>query len=286
MTAKECSIGAHTKEQCNLHSYSDEKKTWTTSDFTQEQLNNLQLRLENFFIKEDTFICHHHKLKYLDYYTTLSFSKCCDPFSKHKKTIKTDLREISLDTCVQFNKISEIKLTPGEKVCSNCRQQVSANIEESHKNELDSQSTLCSYLDSQPSSSDVYTENSQENNILNKILDLLNINKPAVEKLSIERKNKKLEDVATTAYNKIYQLMHQVYGFNGGHDIMNLNIISDRFKEYFKNLSIVYNNEETSYNQKIQILTLMPDDWGYEVTYDLLKCTRRAFYSAKKNKEK
>ena len=67
----------------------------------------------------DKTICFHHKQTYLARYSHFQ-KKCCDPFAKHKKRLKSGLREITLDASTDAQLLG-ISLVPGQKLCPTCR---------------------------------------------------------------------------------------------------------------------------------------------------------------------
>ena len=66
----------------------------------------------------DKTICFHHKQTYLARYSHFQ-KKCCDPFAKHKKPLKSGLREITLDASTDAQLLG-ISLVPGQKLCPTC----------------------------------------------------------------------------------------------------------------------------------------------------------------------
>lgn len=64
-------------------------------------------------------ICHHHKNKYLEYFSR-NFTKCCDPYKRHLKTVKEKLTIIDLRLVGNCLKNNSINLIPGDKLCLSC----------------------------------------------------------------------------------------------------------------------------------------------------------------------
>ena len=62
------------------------------------------------------FICHNH-FEIFEHKYAAQQKKCCDPRGIHKKAIRKEIREISLE----MSKTSQYKLIPGKKLCAQCR---------------------------------------------------------------------------------------------------------------------------------------------------------------------
>lgn len=79
-------------------------------------------------------------MRYLNYYSTL-VKTCCDPFQKHEKVIKSDLRIISVNMCEAYKKVFAKKLIPGEKLCRPCQTLVNKLTSESQKSSVKSETS-------------------------------------------------------------------------------------------------------------------------------------------------
>lgn len=66
-------------------------------------------------------ICYHHKEALLTRYEYFE-KRCCNPFKNHKKTIKGDLRPISVEMAYEAK--AKLALIPGQKLCPLCRRKV------------------------------------------------------------------------------------------------------------------------------------------------------------------
>ena len=89
MTSR-CSVGMVLNSECNLSSYTEKVEMYFYEGLTEEE-KYLFLARTTIPEKDMHSVCLHHKLRYLDYFSSFEV-KCCDPFKTHKKNINAGKR--------------------------------------------------------------------------------------------------------------------------------------------------------------------------------------------------
>ena len=92
--------------KCGLECETEEGKFHVLSN------NEVQI-LEHRFGCEVNNLCAKHYLDQFKRYKAWYSRKCCDPIQSHKKIVKTDLREISLDFANTVKDHTEYRVIPG-----------------------------------------------------------------------------------------------------------------------------------------------------------------------------
>lgn len=141
-----CVIGTVTKTACNLETFSKNKRICTFEDLNLQERASLSYRIKNLpTTATANFICHHHKCKYLDYYSR-SFTKCCDPFKRHRKPVTDQLRVIDLQIAGDSVKYLGRSLIPGDKLCRNCLVDITCKIKKAENDLRDGQNSQVRYF--------------------------------------------------------------------------------------------------------------------------------------------
>ena len=165
--------------KCGLQCETEEGKFHVLSN------NEVQI-LEHRFGFEVNNLCGKHYLDQFKRYKVWYSRKCSDPSQRHKKTVKTDLREISLDFANTVKDHTEYRVIPGRSICSSCRKFLDKVVEE-HKEITGNQSPFLSSPDSPTDlsqASDVSSTASDESrqatlllnlDVVNSALQLLNV---------------------------------------------------------------------------------------------------------------
>ena len=111
-----CTIGLRLMKPCHLKTWTRKTGIESIGGFNPEEMRLLEWRT-NLKLELDGTVCLHHKNDYLDKFSD-KFSKCCDPFKKHKRSKLpiSNLHTIKLEEAEQFNMLS-MDLVPGIKVC-------------------------------------------------------------------------------------------------------------------------------------------------------------------------
>lgn len=84
-----CSIGLALDKDCHKRGYCRKVGLTAISDLSKEDQDSLKLRCD-VPVSNESNICHHHQQMYIHCYEELQ-RKCCDPYGKHKNTIKCEL---------------------------------------------------------------------------------------------------------------------------------------------------------------------------------------------------
>lgn len=112
MNKAKCSVGLQTRTSCHESAISTSSVALTT-----DQLQILEYRIK-MNRSELVDICYHHKTHFLDKYELLHATKCCDPFKKHRKTVRKGLVRVTLNICRRHYYLT--LLAPGKRICTNC----------------------------------------------------------------------------------------------------------------------------------------------------------------------
>ena len=98
--------------RCDLPCDNEDGKEHILSD---EEIEILNFR----FDFEIRILCHRH---YQDQFSRYNgwHRKCSDPNHRHKKIVKSNLVEISLDTAKDVRRFSEYRVIPGQSLCKYC----------------------------------------------------------------------------------------------------------------------------------------------------------------------
>lgn len=71
MSDSQCYIGSLIDDECHLKSLSKKTCLHNLKDLPSDNLILLEYRVQTFTKESQGFICDHHKVKYLDYYSSL-----------------------------------------------------------------------------------------------------------------------------------------------------------------------------------------------------------------------
>ena len=95
-------------------------KQWGISKshtITKDEVQIMKFRVES----EVQNLCEHH---YRDHFTLYqirkSNQKCSDPCLRHRKVVKVNISEISLEFAQKVKDFSEHRVIPGQKLCKHC----------------------------------------------------------------------------------------------------------------------------------------------------------------------
>ena len=236
------------------------RKTFSTNDalFSLDELHFsdlylLQCRIDGFNKISTGVICNHHRKKYLDYYSTYQ-DKCCDPLNRHKKSIKKDLRIISIEKSNIFYSFFKKKLIPGNKLRKTCENSINSNLSGSSShvevenetlhvednldqnkiNQSESQqsniSSKISYSNTDSSGS-IYKTSSHELESLINLCEELNVPPLKKQKLSEDRLKKRAQKLILNLLPKLIQKVSKVYNTDVllFENTVTTNIVQDSF---------------------------------------------------------
>jgi len=120
-----CSIGLYLQTEADCH-----KTTYTRNSALKQDLKTVeQLKPDSFDllkrrigpeyqIQSTDTVCLHHEKCLLDKYIHLQ-TACCDPYKKHKSSVKKALRVVDISLSDTFLAIG-LNVKPGFKLCRNC----------------------------------------------------------------------------------------------------------------------------------------------------------------------
>ena len=115
MASNKCDMNCENEETNVLHNLSDVEK--------EIMKFRVGLDLEN--------LCDKHYRDQFIKYTSWHSRKCADPRNEHKKSRKTGLVVITLETARNVKNYTEYRVIPGQSVCRTCLQYLSDLVEES-----------------------------------------------------------------------------------------------------------------------------------------------------------
>lgn len=299
-----CTIGIATKsDDCHSTSYSKSKDIYNLNTFTWTDKELLRYRVNNFLPSDNDTICNHHKCKYLDYYTEKYGRNCCDPFKKHKKSIKENLRELDMETCRDYLNAFFIKLIPGQQVCANCQKAIAtdvkryrettkevtiANVEpvkfNLRKREMNPQQgqsltqsqtseSSTSSLQHQNSDSSYYTS-SQELEQFEKILNLAGVSRPNLNKLPLNKRQTHIEQIIGEVCSKLSSKFSTLFNIQVPNQIRKGNVRDGIwFQGLLENLQKAYKDAKSA-KEKLDYLVLLPHDWSRIKICEYVPCSR------------
>jgi hypothetical protein len=126
-----CTFGLILNTECNLKTYTRRVGLYSYADLQNENKELLLMRRgPKTEVQESATICFHHEKLLLSKYSC-SKKTCCNPFKNHKITVKTGLRQISIDTAKLFNECVNTDsglIKPGQKSSTSCRSKVMDSI--------------------------------------------------------------------------------------------------------------------------------------------------------------
>ncbi|KAJ8677403.1 hypothetical protein QAD02_013190 [Eretmocerus hayati] len=296
MELKICDIGAITQTDCHKQCYTKKNEIHDLSYVDQSDQVLLMHRIENSqgdgkdHVKT---ICDHHSYMFLGPgYANLQ-RKCDDPDKVHKKSVNNQLREITLEMSDQFHDVSNIRLIPGKKLCTNCVSRVRLKIAEgANKNATkmeeiaalqnvgtSQQSEFSESVHASQSSSSAYSIGSQSRKKLATIYEVLEVPPLEREKLTGARFRVKALDSISTIQNRIVEAVEKSFDCKVTDKEVDLKdlLSKDRyFSQMIKNLQYRFRCANTI-REKIETLSLLPTDWTVKNAKEHFQCTRYMF---------
>lgn len=124
-----CCIADFVDDKCHLESLRAKKTLYKINTISAENLEILKLRVTGLKEIEDKSICDYHYKRYISFYSSKEY-KCCDPYSKHNKSVQSSLTDITLEFSKKVKKICNLSIVPGKKICSNCKKQFIAQFDD------------------------------------------------------------------------------------------------------------------------------------------------------------
>ena len=221
---------------------------------------------ENLHMKS---ICEVHNDEYLKWYT-LNQKACCDPLKKHPSSNrKKSLKTISMN----LSNTNPTVLIPGKKLCISCYSLLkSSKANDIKLPAVDSESTNVTDGD--------FTDPTFFMEQLNSSCDALDLSPVKVSKVSCNRKLQYMKRKVQKMNAAISTKAAAAIGAESLNEIQNVNNCADCTCLMEKLLNKFVTT--TSFKQKVQILTLVPESWTIEQTVTYFSTTKYLVKKARK----
>lgn len=224
--------------------------------------------------------------------------KCCDPFKHHRNPVLTNLTVLDENICHDYLVAFPVRLMCGRKLCTPCFQKVQSDISDIKKNNEPVAQKSVTYnkliaeespigssstpLESQGSN---YQTISQQHQHLNNMFENLGLSPLVRDRCNDDKLKKKamnsiqnVIEVFTSSISKVFDIPLPTVNY------VQSEINSASFKSMIQNLQSRY-NQETKMNMKINLLTLLPDNWKYENVLQYFLCSRYMWSTAMRIRE-
>jgi hypothetical protein len=249
-----CAIGILLNEECHCQRLSNKKTgLLKTSHLNAESKHLLSARTGlELQALENKQICLPHEKKYITRYSSLQTS-CADPWKIHKSTIKKSLR------VVDDSKFAHsLNIKPGQKLCRTCRKRAEESKEKSDAETPD-----------ETDNEEPYQCQQDIRDKLNKSFESMGCS-PIKTGIHISSKrsysSRKVTQIACATKVKMAKMMdvdegELEQGKDGDHNQSQCNSQLHRLMELLKQKC-----EVSSKQEKVKLLTLVPDTWTIEKT--------------------
>lgn len=235
---------------------------------------------------------------------------CSDPFKKHRICVRSNL--FLLDTCLSHNlsNHTDLDITTNKIVCKKCLENIQQYLNEKYtENKANVQkqnvtdqalpitnesgkidSALLSSTKNTPdqpvsTQTSEYISNSQDVEKLNTMLEVIGVPPLKRQKLCDDRFIDKAIECVQIIVNKVMTQIAKAYDIKlpvfANLTTIQSNLLS--FDSLVNNLKEAYNKEDKTF-KKIALLTVVPDDWSFQKTYEYFKCSRYMYSQARRLK--
>src|SRR5258705_1849904 len=270
---EKCTLGSVLHSQCTKSGKSSMViKSW--SDISREDQKLIVLRCDLASdVSLETICCYHEEL-YLKFYT-LRETACCDPLKKHKNLVKKHLRVVSSAHVEKFS--DQVHLIPGKKICTNCFKKLQKNQESSSTSSDAAGSDVPALDDTSELSINVACQALEESP--------LNVRKRPHDR-RVQYAKTKVKKILSKFQQKVaHSLSMEVQDLaepssSGAQSVVSCtdcDTLVSQVKEKF---------EDATYEEKVQLLTLLPASWTIEKTRVEMGVTEHAVKTARALKEK
>jgi hypothetical protein len=255
-----CSIGILLDVNCEagstLHNVADLSDTTTL-------LISIRTKIEK---KNLTTVCSYHLKQFIDMYS-LNVRKCCDPHKKHKKPVRSNLVTITLQ-----QHASNSKLLPGDTICYHCLTEVKK--EPAH-----------SLTDT--SSNDEFVPDRPYIDQLNESLQAFKVS-PIKKRLSTSQIQRKISVKKQKLDDKLTQIVSGSTSYHKLPVIADMDEIEKNDNSMLALTQLLKDKyvETTSFDERLQLLTLVPQHWSIERTADEFACTKYMVRTSRSLKER
>lgn len=226
------------------------------------------------------------------------FKYCADPFLKHRTKVNKELLIADENFFKYLENVKNIVLLPGQKLCVPCDMKLHSDIlenkeksmciassnssfQEKSSDELNEINTPSSEASGTSESSD-YNTPSQKKRKLDSVLEILDLPPIKRQKLSKERLSKENLCVLNSVVTKLTEIIEETQEVQLP-KMENLQIESSWFRSMIKYLQLQFESVDNT-NQKIRILSMLPDEWNFQIVKKYFNCSRYMFTESKKTK--
>ena len=225
-------------------------------------------------------------------------TQCCiDPFKKHQWKVMNQLINLSHSIINYLNEVYDMKFCSEHKICSACNIELTSDIsnyEKSLKNSIVPKNLLTETDDintasstpeirSSYSSSD-FQSGSQNKRKLDTVLDVIGVPPFKRNKLNNDYTAKEGCKIIQQVVNKVSEVFEDAYEVNlpKFENIQQISSESNWFRNMISNFQIIYNDTLTTFDQKIFLLTLLPEEWPFRQINEYFQCNRYMFHEIRK----
>ena len=249
----ECCLKLQSKQVCS------ETDLMDCDDLTLNQIELIQIRagIENIQGR----ICKKHFNQYIKDYSYKQY-KCEDPFNIHKNRVRTNLHEISLEEFKTISKSYEI--LPGQKLCRKCLKDA---VKEKEKENQDKEMVEQMEIDMS------YEEAKEKVNESLQLLDCSPIKYVKSERV-LSLGKKKIDNVTRKFRNAVAVTLSEPELKES--DCDNCSRLVEEIK---KKMTLA------SKQERIQLLSIVPEDWSIQKTVEFFGVTEYSVKLARKLKK-
>lgn len=246
-TSRQCFLGQYLQDSCD-------SALTSVNELTDEEQELILWRSNSHsYCLSDSYVCVKHKDRYLRRFS-LHKKICCDPFKRHKRSVLSGLREVSLEKAKDF-KIRGFSIVPGEKMCPTCTKLISEK-----------------QASDDSSSDDINVSNvkvqTPEKAVLNTSLTSLGISPAKLHSVARHSRSaaakRKLESATgalKTKISHVYQVELATEASNNPDSV--LTILEEKAKHHDELMDKIKQKIKHANNrEKIQLLTLVPQTWS------------------------
>jgi hypothetical protein len=259
-----CSVGLFCDSNCSSSTVSKNNKwVYVMSHFKKEEQELLSYRT-GLTLNEQSVICEHHQdcfINRYDFYNNVD--KCSNPNNYHNVVIKKHLRPISLEFAKSALEECQLKIIPGQKLCSKCRKRVGEQITEQRQIKIQR---------SHQEIKDITASDSKNKAALNSSLAQLGLS--PIKLHGVNRKSRTaygrytMEKVCTDIQTKVTNMLgiaHIDENNNSKASAADIKTWKDDSEDLARLMQAIKSKISTAQNfaQKVQYLTLVPESWSY-----------------------
>lgn len=225
---------------------------------------------------------------------------CIDPFKRHRREISCELICLDEDSVFYLEKILNKQYNQEQKVCATCKMQIDSSIldykktiEMSPIQESSKESTSQSFLTNSTPEEAIpstqcseYKSESQKKRLLDSYLETFNMPPFKRQKLSDSRVVMEGVEIMQNIVAQVSDAFHESTSVEMPNNLKNIVQLHEKSLDLD---SIISNLEKkyriSTYNEKLSILALLPDEWTLQKIKEHFYCTPYMLREAKKLKQ-